>query len=57
MSAERPWLVLEITARGGVWRIACFETKERAEMRAEALSRGMRAMGDGRRYEVREVAG
>ncbi len=55
MSAVKPWIVYEVSD-AGAWLEDRFATREEAEMRAEALRRGMAAMGDGRRYEVREVA-
>ncbi len=54
MSTDKPWIVYELDA--GAWLVDRFATREEAEMRAEALRRGMRAMGDGREYRVRRVA-
>ncbi len=54
MSADKPWIVYELDA--DAWPVDRFATREEAEMRAEALRRGMAAMGDFRTYVVREVA-
>ena len=46
-------MVLEVT-NAGAWAVGRRATEEEAEMLAEALTRGMRSMGDGRRYVVKE---
>lgn len=55
-AAAKRFLVLEITEGGGAWLVARRATEGEAEMLAEALTRGMRSMGDEREYRVKEQA-